>query len=236
MDVRELIGLVGFVDPVSAAGAAGAGRPCHGAGRDRRQFCPEPRRAVPALRALSEAVQDPAVEHGRQLRPVGRAAVRVDGPACDPRQSQPRSVPRHERHRRSIPRRRCHGGGRRLRRVRRRLRIVARHGFDHGTCGPARVAAAQLCAEPGDRCARCGRHLGHPDPALDCARRLCRRRRGLDRPAVPGGDHSGPAGDAVLHPGHRHSGAAEAGPGAEGSKHSTGRSAGPHCCGSFPSA
>ena len=97
---------------------------------------------VPALRALSPAVQDPAVEQRRQLRPLGRAAVRPDGLSRRPRRAQPRPLPRHERHARPAPRRRRHGRGRRLRRFRRGLRLVARHRLDHGPGGAAGAAPA----------------------------------------------------------------------------------------------
>ena len=197
--------------PVRPAAAAHPGRPDHGRGRDRRLICAEPGRAASALRALSAGLQDAVVEHGRELRAVGRAAVRAHGLSRRACQSQPRPVPGRQRADRPSEGRRRDGGGRRLRQLRRGVRLLARDRLDHGQGGAARAQAHALRGQLRDRHARRRRHARHPDPALGAAGDLRDHRRGLDHRDVPGGDRAGPDRGRGVHRGDRAAGPPAAG-------------------------
>ena len=201
--------------PFRSADAAHSGRPDHDRGRHRRLVRAEPRGAASALRALSPAVQDAAVEHGRQLRPFGRAAVRAHGLPRRARQSLARPVPGRQRADRPASGRRRDGGGRRLRGLRRGVRLLARDRLDHGPGGAARAQAHALRGQLRDRHARGRRHARHPDPAFGAARDLRDHRRGVDHRDVPGGDRARPDRGRRVHRGDRAAGPAAAGPRAD---------------------
>ena len=118
-----------------------------------------------------------------ELRALGRAAVPADGPVRTPAACR-RAVPRRRNLARPSQRRHRHGDDRRLRRLRRDLRLVARDRRDHGPGGAARAAPQRLFGRARDRHARGRRHARHPDPALDHPRDLRDPDRAEHRQAV----------------------------------------------------
>jgi hypothetical protein len=87
---------------------------------------------------------------------------------------------------RPLARRHGDGRGRRLRRLRRDLRLLAGHRRHHGPGGPARVAQPQVFRRAGHRGDRRRRHAGHPDPAFGAAGDLRHPHRAEHRQAVHG--------------------------------------------------
>ena len=106
---------------------------------------------------------------------------------------QPRPLPRRRCLVRALPRRRRHGGGGRLRRLRRGVRLVDRDRLDHGHRRPAGAQALQIRAVAGHRHDRRRRHARHPHPALGRPHRLRHHRPDQHRHPVRGGADPRPA-------------------------------------------
>ena len=104
--------------------------------------------------------------------------------------------------------RRRHGGDRRLRRLRRDLRLLARDRRDDGTDRAAGTQAPRLFRRPGDRHAGGRRHARHPDPAIVDPGDLRDPHRAEHRQAVPRRDRAGHSRRGRLHHHDRDRGAA----------------------------
>jgi C4-dicarboxylate transporter DctM subunit len=88
---------------------------------------------------------------------------------------------------------------RRLRAVRGDVGLVSGDLRRHRQDGHPRDAQARLSRHGRLGLHRGGRHARHPDPALGDDDRLRHRHRNLDRAAVPGRRHSGPAAGGPVH-------------------------------------
>ena len=151
---------------------------------------------IQGLAPLLSFLKTTPFETFAELFLLGDPAVPADGQCRLGLRTVGAAVPRRQRAARPPSRRHGDGGGRRLRRFRHDLRLLAGHRGHHGAGGAAGDAQIRLFRRARHRHARRRRHARHPGAAVDPAGRLRHPDRAEHRQAVPGGLH--PGGLAVI--------------------------------------